>query len=568
MAVDLVVKNGTVVTSTGRFRGGIAIDGGVIVAVAGDEGLPSAERTIDATGLYVLPGAINPHVHFREPGLEYKEDFTTGSTAAVMGGICTVVDMPNTKPPTADPDGVMLKRRLIEEKSYCDIGILGVVIQENVDQIPAMDEAGVCGYKIFLGETIGNIPAPDDGMLLDALRLITKTGKRIGFHAENDQIMQHLIRAGEGRRPHRRARSRRLAASDLRGRVDPAHGALRELHGHEDPHLPPELARRARDDRGVAPEGRRHHDRDRRALLLPRRRRGHAAARLGVADEPAVRSAEHGKALFQGLLDGSIEAIGTDHSPHTREEKLNDDIWKAISGFTSVETSLAVFLSMAVRPGDMTLEQLVRVTSEGPAKIWGMYPQKGALQLGSDGDLTIVDLDHTWTIDEEKLHSKNNVTPFNGVEVTGRAVGTIVRGPRRHAGRRARRRAVGPAGHPGCRQAVGGGVMSFGRAAPAVRSGLDQGRIARAAVRANLGGFVSALAARGIGPRALRDRAVRDQRAACPSRHAPRSAASPRERASPTRCCSPTTSTASSRRPTAARSWRRSAAPAPRAARC
>ena len=112
MAVDLVVKNGTVVTSTGRFRGGIAIDGGVIVAVAGDEGLPSAERTIDATGLYVLPGAINPHVHFREPGLEYKEDFTTGSTAAVMGGICTVVDMPNTKPPTADPDGVMLKRRL------------------------------------------------------------------------------------------------------------------------------------------------------------------------------------------------------------------------------------------------------------------------------------------------------------------------------------------------------------------------------------------------------------------------------------------------------------------------
>jgi dihydroorotase-like cyclic amidohydrolase len=143
---------------------------------------------------------------------------------------------------------------------------------------------------------------------------------------------------------------------------------------------------------------------------------------------PPIRSAEHGKALFQGLLDGSIEAIATDHSPHTREEKLNDDIWKAISGFTSVETSLAAFLSIAVRPGDMTLEQLVRVTSEGPAKIWGMYPQKGALQLGSDGDLTIVDLDHTWTIDEEKLHSKNNVTPFNGVEVTGRAVGTIVRG--------------------------------------------------------------------------------------------------------------------------------------------
>src|SRR5439155_24765184 len=96
---------------------------------------------------------------------------------------------------------------------------------------------------------------------------------------------------------------------------------------------------------------------------------------------PPIRSREHGEALFQGLLDGSIEAIGTDHSPHTREEKLNDDIWKAISGFTSVETSLATFLSMAVRPGRMTLEQLVRVTSEGPAKIWGLYPQKGALRV-------------------------------------------------------------------------------------------------------------------------------------------------------------------------------------------
>jgi allantoinase len=428
VAADLVVKNGTVVTSTGRFRGGVAMEGGVIVAIAADEDLPSAERTIDATGLYVLPGAINPHVHFREPGLEYKEDFTTGSTAAVMGGICTVVDMPNTKPPTADPEGVMLKRRLIEEKSYCDIGILGVVIQENVDQIPAMDEAGVCGYKIFLGETIGNIPAPDDGALLDALRLITKTGKRIGFHAENDQIMQHLIREAKAA-----GRTDALAHVDTRPPICEAESIQRmalfasytgtkihifHLSSRDGLEMIKEWRRKGVD---ITTETGEHYcflDAD---VDMPR---------LGsvLRMNPPIRSAEHGKALFQGLLDGSIEAIGTDHSPHTREEKLNDDIWKAISGFTSVETSLAAFLSIAVRPGDMTLEQLVRVTSEGSARIWGMYPQKGALQLGSDGDLTIVDLDHTWTIDEEKLHSKNNVTPFNGVEVTGRAVGTIVRG--------------------------------------------------------------------------------------------------------------------------------------------
>jgi dihydroorotase-like cyclic amidohydrolase len=163
LAVDLVVKNGTIVTSTHRFRGGVAIDDGTIVAIGVDSELPKAERTIDATGLYVLPGVINPHVHFREPGLEYKEDFNTGSTAAVMGGVCTVVDMPNTKPPTANPEIVALKERLIEEKSYCDIGVIGVVVQENLDQIKPMKDAGVVGYKVFLGETIGNIPAPDDG---------------------------------------------------------------------------------------------------------------------------------------------------------------------------------------------------------------------------------------------------------------------------------------------------------------------------------------------------------------------------------------------------------------------
>src|SRR5438105_1121170 len=123
------------------MRGGVAIDGGLIVAVAADEELPGAERTVDATGRYVLPGVINPHVHFREPGLEYKEDFRTGSTAAVMGGVTCVVDMPNTKPPTSTPEVVELKKRLVAERSYCDVGILAVVVTENVERIPALADA-------------------------------------------------------------------------------------------------------------------------------------------------------------------------------------------------------------------------------------------------------------------------------------------------------------------------------------------------------------------------------------------------------------------------------------------
>jgi dihydroorotase/allantoinase len=428
LPVDLVVKNGTIVTSSGRFRGGVAIDDGVIVAIADEASLPDGAQTIDASGQYVLPGVINPHVHFREPGLEYKEDFQTGSTAAVMGGVTCVVDMPNTKPPTSTPEVVELKKRLVEERSYCDIAILAVVVQENVDQIMALADAGVCGYKVFLGETIGSIPAPDDGMLLDAFELITKTGRRIGFHAENDQILQHRIRKlkAEGRTDamaHLESRPAICEAESIQRMALFASYTGTRIHifhlsSRDGLETIREWRRKGVD---ITTETGEHYTFLDATVDFPR---------LGsvLRMNPPIRSKEHGEALFQGLLDGSIEAIGTDHSPHTREEKLNDDIWKAISGFVSVETSLATYLSMGVNAGRMTLEQLVRVTSEGPARIWDLYPQKGALQLGSDGDLTIVDLDEKWTIDESKLHSKNNVTPFDGVELTGRAVATIVRG--------------------------------------------------------------------------------------------------------------------------------------------
>ena len=470
MAVDLVVKNGTVVTSTGRFRGGIAIDGGVIVAVAGDEGLPSAERTIDATGLYVLPGAINPHVHFREPGLEYKEDFTTGSTAAVMGGICTVVDMPNTKPPTADPEGVMLKRRLIEEKSYCDIGILGVVIQENVDQIPAMDEAGVCGYKVFLGETIGNIPAPDDGMMLEGLKEIAETGLRIGFHAENNEIMQHLIRKfkEEGRKdPQAHVDSRPPLAeveSIQRMGLYAKHCGTRihifHLSSRDGLDMIDEWRAKGVD---ITTETGAHY------VFKKAEDMDDTGVRLRM--NPPVRwgSEGHGDYLLQGLRDGRVSQIATDHSPHTQEEKLTGDIWTAISGFPGVETSVAYFLTYGVNAGRMTLQEFARATSEGPAKTWDMYPQKGAIRIGSDGDLTIVDLNKEGVVRDDDLHSKNHVTPFDGDKLRGMPIGTIVRGQvifrdgqlvGTPAGRMVRPNRTGERGGEGVRELVGAGAAA------------------------------------------------------------------------------------------------------------
>jgi allantoinase len=427
---DLIVRNGTVVTSDTTFEADLAISEGKFVAIAapGKLGLSAAEE-FDATGLHVLPGVIDGHVHFREPGLEYKEDWRTGSTAAVHGGVTTVVEMPNTMPTTDTPENVELKRRLAEETSYVDFGIIGLLVQDSVPAIRPMAEAGVVGYKCFLGETIGNIPAPDDGMMLDGLREIAATGLRIGFHAENNEIMQHLIRKfkEEGR-------------SDPQAHVD-SRPALAEVESIQRMGL---FARHtgtrihifhlsSRDGLDMIDEWRAKGvdvTTETGAHYIFKRAEDMDQTGVRLRMNPPVRwgSEGHGDYLLQGLRDGRVDQIATDHSPHTPEEKLTDNIWTAISGFPGVETSVSYFLTYGVNAGRMSLQELVRATSDGPARTWDMWPQKGAIRLGSDGDLTIVDLKKAGVFRDDDLHSKNHVTPFDGDSYTGEPVGTIIRG--------------------------------------------------------------------------------------------------------------------------------------------
>ncbi len=181
MKADLVVKGGWVVTPQETFKGGVAISNGKFVAIGTDDSLPDGKEVIDAGDKHILPGLIDGHVHFREPGLTYKEDFGTGSTAAVCGGIATVIDMPNTIPPTADAEQVTVKQRLAEEKSLVDFGLIGVILQTNTDQIAPMAEAGVIGYKIFFGATVGNLPCPDDGVCLEAFSRIAESKLPLGI---------------------------------------------------------------------------------------------------------------------------------------------------------------------------------------------------------------------------------------------------------------------------------------------------------------------------------------------------------------------------------------------------
>ncbi len=428
MAVDLVVRNGTVATATETFHGGVAIDQGLIAAVGRDSDLPEARQVINVAGKIITPGLIDAHVHFREPGLTYKEDFSTGSTAAAMGGVTMVLDMPNTKPITSTPEVVRLREELIAEKSYVDIVLVGVVVQENVDQIKPMAAAGVVGYKIFLGETIGNIPAPDDGMLVDALAQVAETGLRIGFHAENNQILQHRTRQLKAQ-----GRQDPMAFLESRPAVCEAESIQRmglfarytgaKIHIYHLSSKDGAMMVREWKDKGVdiTTETGPHY-----MFLHAEQYMNELGPRLRM--NPPVRTREHGEYLYQSILNGTVDMIATDHSPHTPEEKLNPDIWKAISGFVGVETVMPLMLSEGVHKRGMSLNHFVKICSENPAKVWHIWPQKGSLHVGTDGDLTIIDLDKEWTIDETRLHSKNNVTPWHGWSGKGKPVMTIVRG--------------------------------------------------------------------------------------------------------------------------------------------
>lgn len=427
MAVDLVVRNGLVVTPANTFKGGVAIHQGLIVAVGADSTLPDAEKNLDAGGNYIFPGLIDPHVHFRDPGLTYKEDFTSGSTAAIFGGITSVLDMPNVKPVTDSPEQILYREKLIRDKSYVDVMLVGVVVQENPHQVIPMARAGAIGFKVFLGETVGGMLPPDDGVLVDVLGHVAETGLRIGFHAENNQILQHRIRQLKAA-----GRTDPLAVVESRPAICEAESVQRmalfarytgaKIHIY---HLSSKdgldmIEEQRQKGVNITTETGPHY------LFLSEEDVVKWGPLLRV--NPPVRSREHGAALWQGVLDGRINFIADDHAPHTEEEKLNPDIWQAMAGLVGVETLMQVMFSEGVLKRGMSVNQFVQICSENAARAWHAYPQKGALEVGSDGDLTIFDPQRRWKIDRQQLHSKSRVTPWHQWEGQGLPVGVIVRG--------------------------------------------------------------------------------------------------------------------------------------------
>jgi allantoinase len=427
--VDTVIKNGKVVTPAATYEGvGIAIQDGKFAAIVEEDLLPDAKEVIDAQGLHILPGIMDCHVHFRQPGLDYKAEWATDSVAAIHGGVTFVCDMPNTRPPTHDAEQVRVKREIAEANSFIDFGIIGLFTEDNYKDILPMAEEGVVGFKVFMGETIGNIPAPDDGQLFESLALMAeRTGLRCGFHAENDQILQHMIQKlkAEGRTDPRAHRDSRPVVSEVESisrliTMARYNGAKIHIFHLSSGDGADTIAWGRSIGVDITAETGPHY------LLMDEGQYDRVYNHLRM--NPPVRGGEHGERLFQALMKGTVQMIATDHSPHTEEEKAPRNVWEAISGFVGVEIAPRIIISEYVNKGRMSLNKYVELTSWNPSHVWQVYPQKGAIQVGTDADLSFVDLDQTWKIDRFQLHSKNKVTPFHDWEGKGMPIWTMVKG--------------------------------------------------------------------------------------------------------------------------------------------
>ena len=414
---ELILANGTVHTPSGPQQADIAVRDGRIVGIGAYPA--DAVTRIDCTGLDVLPGVIDSQVHFREPGLEAKEDLETGSRAAVMGGVTAVFEMPNTNPNTDTADRVLDKLRRAHHRMWCDHAFYVGATTANAPELAGLERiAGTAGVKIFMGASTGSLLVAEDEALA---RVLASGVRRVAIHAEDEARMQ--ARAGlrvEGdpaSHPVWRDDESALLATQRILRL--ARAARRPIHIL---HMttPAELELIAR-NRDIAT-----------CELTPQHLTlagEDAYPRLGTYAQmnPPIRSAAHRDGLWHWLRQGVPDVIGSDHAPHTREEKART-YPASPSGMPGVQTLLPLMLDHVAK-GQMTLARLIDMTSAGVQRVFGLQ-SKGRIAVGYDADFSVVDRNGRFTITENWLQSRCGWSPFTGMELEGRVVGTIIRGHR------------------------------------------------------------------------------------------------------------------------------------------
>ncbi len=437
MTVVTIITGATVVTPSGEERLDIAIGDGRIIGLGAAGALPEADERIDAAGLFVLPGVIDTHTHLRDPSRNEREDFASGTAAAAAGGITTLLEMP-VSTPSVHTGGILRARVAIAEpKAYIDFGLYGGAAGDNLDDIAGLAEAGACAFKSFRTRTpagrereFKGICCPDTGDYFRALEAVAKTGLAAAVHAEDawliDRLSADIKATGEnGPRSHPNARPPIVEEACVAQCLALARAAGARLHivHCSSPHSVD--------------------------LITEARRRGQAVTvetcpqYLFVTDalfdqhgpyaktNPPLRSAELVAGLWERLRRGEIDLVCSDHSPFLAEEKEPhwNDMWAVPPGAPGLEALVPLMLT-AVADGRLSLSQFAALTSANAAKIFGLYPRKGAIAVGADADFTLVDLRGESRIDTSQwlTRARGAARMWDGLPVRGSVTHTIVRG--------------------------------------------------------------------------------------------------------------------------------------------
>jgi dihydroorotase len=433
MDIDTRISGGAVCTPSGIMHVDIAIRGERIVGLLDPQDPTPAANEIDATGKHVLPGLVDLHAHTRVPGYDYKEDYLTCSQAAAVGGVTTFTDMPNVEPPTDTVELFEEKRAIAERDSLIDFGHL--VSPTKLDQIPRLAAAGATGFKVF--QVSGGYPHDprlamgESEKLYDAFEAIARTGLHCSIHPYNQPLMDRLSeRALAEGKPRSIETFAPIYVADVvwRSAIAVLQELQREtrvrlhvLHTHAAGSIA--LVRAAKSaglPMTAAVDLKYYH-----LTRADAEEQGPRAAPGGVITEDADRLA----AIWEALNDGAIDIIDSDHAPHTLEdlERFREDPWTGPFGSPQYEYMLSVTLT-DVSEGKLSLETAVRLLSENSARLVGLYPRKGAIQVGSDADLVIVDLEKEAVASDEATYTKVKWTPYAGRRLKGMPVLTMLRG--------------------------------------------------------------------------------------------------------------------------------------------
>jgi len=413
---DIVFKGGTVVNHAGEGVADLGIRDGRIATI-GEIGEGLAGETIDARGLHILPGVIDTQVHFREPGMEHKEDLETGSRSAVLGGVTAVFEMPNTKPPTTSAAALAAKVAAATGRMYCDFAFFVGATRENVDELGELERLpGAAGVKVFAGSSTGDLLVDDEETLA---RVLATIRRRAAFHSEDEARLKSRVGVQREGDPssHSEWRDPIAALASTERLLRLATEAGKRVHIlHVSTGAEMELLSLHKDVASV--EVTPQH----LTLATPE-----AYDRLGTRAQmnPPLRDRAHQELLWWGLSQGVVDVLGSDHAPHTVDEK-SGTYPATPSGMPGVQTLVPVMLDH-VNAGRLTLARFMDLTSAGPQRLFGIAG-KGRIAVGYDADLTVVDLKKDRVIEDAWIGSKCGWTPFAGRKVKGWPVGTVVRG--------------------------------------------------------------------------------------------------------------------------------------------